>query len=237
MEVQHPGPLHAPTGADASSFSTVNFDRLNDDRTGFYGTSTGVWRAEARGAPSSRSVIIAPMIAAMDPTPMTPINATPMTIPCFLDLCARHVFRGGDTRLRCQIRIMARLGERHELSESLRGRRNCHHTRSNTEQFQECASFHPSLPKFSRDTRCKTRNWCKGYTLDLYPFRRSPPSSSPVQDYWRRGPYVRYLGGADARFCQRQRKPVRGGGLPSRKEQCGDASGRISFVIGGKSFI
>jgi hypothetical protein len=30
MEVQRPGALHAPTGADASSiFHSVNFDRLN----------------------------------------------------------------------------------------------------------------------------------------------------------------------------------------------------------------
>jgi len=46
-------------------------------------------------------------------TPMTSINAMPMTIPSFLDLHALHVFRGGDTWLRREIRIMGRLGEPH----------------------------------------------------------------------------------------------------------------------------
>jgi hypothetical protein len=95
MEVQRPGALHAPTGADASSiFHSVNFDRLNKMMI----EPASMARQRACGGQISSNK---PMIAVMHPTPMTPIDATLMTIPCFLDLRALHVLRGGDARLRC----------------------------------------------------------------------------------------------------------------------------------------
>jgi hypothetical protein len=47
---------------------------------------------------------------------------------------------------------------------------------------------------------------------------------------------MRYLGGAGARFAEGSGSQSGAVAAVAFEEQCGDASGRISFITGGKSF-
>jgi hypothetical protein len=47
---------------------------------------------------------------------------------------------------------------------------------------------------------------------------------------------VRYLGGADARFVEGSGSQSGAVAAVAFEAQCGEASGKISFITGGKSF-